>query len=464
MQGSSPQAQRGRHARWSSPGRSRRATRWCRSRSRCRTAARELDDRAAAAGRARRGHAAGRRRSATCRSTSPQIAQHREVKAQAGHLHASGQGGAIAAGEHAGVHALRPAASSRCGRATSRSALAGADPRRSGVLAAAPRRGRRKPSARDERAPAHAALDGRRRDAAVRRSWPALEDAAPRPARRSTRHADCRRASRSSGRRRARASSTPGARDDASAASSVDVVQDGFVDFTSLTLVDVSRHFGRRRALTACRCAARPARSLALLGPNGAGKSTLLSIAATLLAPVVRRRALRRASRRSRSRRRSARRIGMLGHDLYLYPELSAAENLRFFGRIYGLPDVERRVDAALERAGLAAAARRSVSGLLARHAAAAGARARADARAAAACCSTSRSPGSTMRRRRRCATRLRELRDAGCDRHPDDARSRDDRSDRDSRGDAARGRSTRSRRRGTLRDRYRALCVAEPA
>jgi ABC-type multidrug transport system ATPase subunit len=43
----------------------------------------------------------------------------------------------------------------------------------------------------------------------------------------------------------------------------------------------------------------------------------------------------------------------MLGHDLYLYQELSAAENLRFFANIYGSSDVERRVDAALERAAL---------------------------------------------------------------------------------------------------------------
>ncbi len=46
-------------------------------------------------------------------------------------------------------------------------------------------------------------------------------------------------------------------------------------------------------------------------------------------------------------------RIGVLGHDLYIYPELSAAENLLFFGRIYGLAGVEGRVAAALERAGL---------------------------------------------------------------------------------------------------------------
>ena len=46
-------------------------------------------------------------------------------------------------------------------------------------------------------------------------------------------------------------------------------------------------------------------------------------------------------------------RIGLLGHDLYLYQELTAAENLRFFARVYDLDGVERRIDAALERAGL---------------------------------------------------------------------------------------------------------------
>jgi heme exporter protein A len=46
-------------------------------------------------------------------------------------------------------------------------------------------------------------------------------------------------------------------------------------------------------------------------------------------------------------------RIGLLGHDLYIYPELSAAENLLFFGRVYRLPDVTERVEAALARAEL---------------------------------------------------------------------------------------------------------------
>jgi heme exporter protein A len=43
-----------------------------------------------------------------------------------------------------------------------------------------------------------------------------------------------------------------------------------------------------------------------------------------------------------------------VGHDLYLYPELTPIENLTFYGRLYRIPNLTRAVDAALERAGLA--------------------------------------------------------------------------------------------------------------
>ncbi len=134
------------------------------------------------------------------------------------------------------------------------------------------------------------------------------------------------------------------------------------MDFTSLTFADVSRHFGRRRALhhVSFRCDA--GEILALLGPNGAGKSTLLSITATLLGPSSGEvhYGAHRASQAPGPLRAC---IGLLGHDLYLYPELSAAENLRFFGRMYGLPDVERRIAQALERAGLTSRGDEPISG-----------------------------------------------------------------------------------------------------
>jgi len=47
-------------------------------------------------------------------------------------------------------------------------------------------------------------------------------------------------------------------------------------------------------------------------------------------------------------------RIGILGHDLFLYPELTARENLAFFAGLYGCADAPRDARQALERAGLA--------------------------------------------------------------------------------------------------------------
>ena len=152
-------------------------------------------------------------------------------------------------------------------------------------------------------------------------------------------------------------------------------------DFTSLRFADVSRHFGRRRVLNKVSFQCQAGEILALLGPNGAGKSTLLSIAATLLDPSSGE--VRYGDHRARTAGATLRgRIGTLGHDLYLYPELTAAENLLFFGSIYRVADVERRVTAALERAGLAGRDD-AVAGILPRHAPAARPRARAAARAA---------------------------------------------------------------------------------
>jgi heme ABC exporter ATP-binding subunit CcmA len=124
------------------------------------------------------------------------------------------------------------------------------------------------------------------------------------------------------------------------------------VDFDNLRLVEITRTFGRRRALNKVSMTAAAGTITALLGPNGAGKSTLLSIAATLLQPSSGQ--VHFGTHDGRKGGASLRsRIGMLGHDLYLYAELSAAENLRFFANIYGLDGVERRVETALERAGL---------------------------------------------------------------------------------------------------------------
>ncbi|MGH9373478.1 MAG: heme ABC exporter ATP-binding protein CcmA [Vicinamibacterales bacterium] len=124
------------------------------------------------------------------------------------------------------------------------------------------------------------------------------------------------------------------------------------MDFDTLTFADVTRNFGRRRALNRVSLSCRAGEIVALLGPNGAGKSTLLSIAATLIEPTSGE--VRYGDRLAPAGGASLRaRIGLLAHDLYVYPELSAAENLQFFARLYRLPDAARLVDAALGRANL---------------------------------------------------------------------------------------------------------------
>lgn len=120
----------------------------------------------------------------------------------------------------------------------------------------------------------------------------------------------------------------------------------------SLSVVDLARHFGRRKALSQINFTCAPGEIIGLLGPNGAGKSTLLSILATLLTPSAGRvvygdHTAPEAGAAVRNQ------IGMLGHDLFLYPELTARENLTFFARLYNLADVPAAVNRALEHSGL---------------------------------------------------------------------------------------------------------------
>jgi heme exporter protein A len=125
------------------------------------------------------------------------------------------------------------------------------------------------------------------------------------------------------------------------------------VDFDEVAVEDLSRHFGRRKALSRISFAARSGTIVGLLGPNGAGKSTLLGILATLLEPSTG--AVRYGAHRARAAGAALRaRIGLLGHDLYLYPELTARENLAFFAELYGDRTPGASADRALARAGLA--------------------------------------------------------------------------------------------------------------
>jgi len=131
------------------------------------------------------------------------------------------------------------------------------------------------------------------------------------------------------------------------------VNQAAAADFDYVAVDDVSRHFGRRRAVSRVSFTAREGTILGLLGPNGAGKSTMLAMLATLLRPTAG--AIRFGTLDPRAHGAALRgRIGVLGHDLFLYPELTAHENLAFFAALYQRSDASGVATRALVRAGLA--------------------------------------------------------------------------------------------------------------
>jgi heme exporter protein A len=112
------------------------------------------------------------------------------------------------------------------------------------------------------------------------------------------------------------------------------------------------KFYGTTAALRGCDLTVLRGERLALLGPNGAGKTTLLKLLATLVRPSAGHLALFGvdAVRQPAAVRRQ---LGVVAHETYLYRDLTAAENLRLYGRLYGVPDRETRIAAGLARVGL---------------------------------------------------------------------------------------------------------------
>ena len=123
---------------------------------------------------------------------------------------------------------------------------------------------------------------------------------------------------------------------------------------------DLRKTFARSTILRGVDLEVGSAEAVALLGPNGAGKSTLLRI----LAQVARASGGRASvlghecfPARPEAAIRSG--IGFVGHEPLVYLDLTARENLEHSARLFGM--AAPRIDAALERVGLAGAAAQRV-------------------------------------------------------------------------------------------------------
>jgi len=124
---------------------------------------------------------------------------------------------------------------------------------------------------------------------------------------------------------------------------------------TVLEVRGVRKRHGKTVALDGVDLSVDAGEVFGLLGPNGAGKTTLISILCGLAAPDAG--TVRLFGRDFRRTDRDLRRLVGIGtQDLSIYPDLTARENLRFFGKLYGITgaELDTRVSELLDSVGLA--------------------------------------------------------------------------------------------------------------
>jgi heme exporter protein A len=122
----------------------------------------------------------------------------------------------------------------------------------------------------------------------------------------------------------------------------------------------LSKSYGNTQVLRDLNLVLPWGQSLSLFGANGSGKTTLIKVLATLSRPeqgviwvagfdILRQATAVRAS------------VGLLGHQTLLYQDMTPMENLRFYGRLYGVPGLEERVAEVLRYVGMTERSRQRV-------------------------------------------------------------------------------------------------------
>lgn len=121
-----------------------------------------------------------------------------------------------------------------------------------------------------------------------------------------------------------------------------------------IVVTKLVKRFGLKNVLRGVDFQVQPGEFVALLGPNGAGKTTFLRILASLSRPTL---GQVRVAGYSLPDQAAAvrRRLGVVSHLPLLYGDLTAEENLQFYGRMYGVPNLNARIAEVLEMVGLSA-------------------------------------------------------------------------------------------------------------
>jgi heme exporter protein A len=121
-----------------------------------------------------------------------------------------------------------------------------------------------------------------------------------------------------------------------------------------ITVKKLVKRFGLKTVLRGVDFEVQPGEFVALLGPNGAGKTTFLRILASLSRPSLG--DVKIAGYKLPHEAAQVRaRLGVVSHLPLLYGDLTADENLRFYGRMYNILNLELRITEVLEMVGLEA-------------------------------------------------------------------------------------------------------------
>jgi heme exporter protein A len=120
----------------------------------------------------------------------------------------------------------------------------------------------------------------------------------------------------------------------------------------AIELQGLTKSFGAHHVLRGIDLKVSAGERLAIFGPNGAGKTTLIKIVATLIRPssgtvLINGTSIRDKPEQIRSR------LGVMGHQTFLYDNLTVYDNLKFYGSMYGVNNLDRTVREVIARVEL---------------------------------------------------------------------------------------------------------------
>jgi len=111
----------------------------------------------------------------------------------------------------------------------------------------------------------------------------------------------------------------------------------------AIEVKELTKFFGNHHALDGIDLSVEPGKTLAVFGPNGAGKTTLIKILASIMKPSAGEVFINGLNLKDNAELVRAR-IGIVSHQIFLYSNLTAYENLLFYSRMYDIADYKQRI------------------------------------------------------------------------------------------------------------------------